>query len=108
LSSLLQNQHRNDVSKRDCNSRVRLKTEMRCFLTVDDVDLMDDTSDIAYDGGAVYVVVGVVDERPLEALLRDMVEDIARVSDVRLPDVILLRLIYDPVSVMAARILSSS
>ena len=68
------------MSKRACNSRFRLKTETRCFLTVDDVDLIDDTSDIAYDGGAVFVVVGVVDERPVEALLCDVVEDIAKAS----------------------------
>jgi len=40
---------------------------------------MDETSDIAYDGGAVYVVDDA-DERPVEALLCDVLEDIAKAS----------------------------
>lgn len=58
---------------------------MRCFLTVDDADLMEEASEGAYDGGAVYVVVDNVDVRPVEALLCVVLEDIMKIIDVMSP-----------------------
>jgi hypothetical protein len=40
-----------------------LNIETRCFFTVDDVLFVDDTSEGAYDGGAMYVGVDEVDVR---------------------------------------------
>lgn len=45
-SSLLGSQDRNGVPWKDHYLHFRLKTETRCFLTVDDVDLIDEASDI--------------------------------------------------------------
>lgn len=108
LELTVRSQYRNNVSKKDRNLRFRLNTEIRCFLTVDDVDLRDDTSEISYDGGAVYVVVDDVDEPPVEALLCDVVEGIAKVIDVRRLDIILLGLLDGAVSGIDARMVSSS
>lgn len=108
LELTVRSQYRNNVSKKDRNLRFRLNTEIRCFLTVDDVDLRDDTSEISYDGGAVYVVVDDVDEPPVEALLCDVVEGIAKVIDVRRLDIILLGLLDGAVCGIDARMVSSS
>lgn len=54
-----------------------MKTEARCFFIVEDVLFIDEASDGAYDGGAVYVGVEELDvcaaEVPVcDALVEDM------------------------------------
>ena len=57
--------------------RFRVTTSRRCFLIVELVLLMDEASDGAYDGGAVYVIVDAVAVRPTEAEVFEVfVEDI--------------------------------
>ena len=55
----------------------RVKTSTRRFFSVEPVLLMDDASEGAYDGGAVYVVVDAVGVRPVVAEVWDVfAEDI--------------------------------
>jgi hypothetical protein len=53
-----------------------LKIETRCFFTVEDVLFIDDASEGAYDGGAMYVGVNEVDVHAATVPVRDVfVED---------------------------------
>ena len=53
-----------------------MKTEARCFLTVDDVLFVDDATEGVYDGGAMYVGVDEVDVCAAAVLVCDVfVED---------------------------------
>jgi hypothetical protein len=53
-----------------------LKIETRCFFTVEDVLFIDDASEGAYDGGAMYVGVNEVDAHAATVPVRDVfVED---------------------------------
>ena len=55
----------------------RVKTSKRLFFSVELVLLMDDASEGAYDGGAVYVVVDAFGVRPVVAEVWDVfAEDI--------------------------------
>jgi len=55
--------------------RFRLKIETRCFFTVDDVLFVDDASEGAYDGGAMYVGADEVDVRAAAVLVCDVFEE---------------------------------
>ena len=49
-----------------------MKIETRCFFTVDDVLFVDDASEGAYDGGAMYAGADEVDVRVAAVLVRDV------------------------------------
>jgi hypothetical protein len=49
-----------------------LKIETRCFFTVEDVLFIDDASERAYDGGAMYVGVDEADVRAAAVPVRDV------------------------------------
>lgn len=59
-----------------------MKTETKCFLIVDDVDVMEDTSDGAYGRGVASMFVEGVDVRPVEVFKDDVLEAIVETVDV--------------------------